>query len=35
MENKYDPKMIEKKWQDKWDEVKLYHSDIDNSQEKF
>ncbi|MBN1231291.1 MAG: leucine--tRNA ligase [Anaerolineales bacterium] len=35
MENKYDPKMIEKKWQDKWDEVHLYHSDIDNSQEKF
>ena len=35
MTEKYNPTAIEPKWQRKWDEDKLYHSDIDPERKKY
>jgi leucyl-tRNA synthetase len=35
MENKYDPKIIEKKWQEIWEKTQLFHATEDITKEKF
>lgn len=35
MKNSYDHKKIEPKWQKKWQEEKLYHTDTESDKEKY
>jgi leucyl-tRNA synthetase len=35
MSNKYNPQVIEKKWQEKWEADKLYRATIDKNKEKY
>ena len=35
MEERYDPKTIEEKWQTYWEESKIFKTEVDESKEKF